>query len=355
MSEEAKETAAAAAPANDGSQQEQKSIHELKKVMHNTTVESNGEHKSLWTMTKETMGMADGGKSKATDTLVDTEPEALVAIKKMIAEAKQKDASSKKPHPGMWDFQWTPVKELNATLDDVFLAFCRWTRKDNETDNDEDKTMPMNIDKAFRRLESYALWMFDAKSDLEEPLTVSSFKGAAKAFGMKLTHDATGHIVWWFDLPKTDLEAIKNNTISVSESLRYFIWSTHVVLLDKEAQDNGLLFIEDLQGISFWSLMTSFPGDLGAKLDRLTIGVLPIQMKGLYILHADGWWKLLMSLMKAFMSKKMRQRIITLGKKEDASSIVTQAVGGPQYIPVDCCGMEGTAETDIIFGTYITE
>lgn len=101
MSEEAKETAAAAAPANDGSQQEQTSIHELKKVMHNTTVESNGEHKSLWIMTKETMGMADGGKSKATDTLVDTEPEALVAIKKMIAEAKQKDASSKKPHPGM--------------------------------------------------------------------------------------------------------------------------------------------------------------------------------------------------------------------------------------------------------------
>jgi len=339
-----------------GPQKKEASIDEIKQVFHNTPVESGGEHKSLWTMTKETMGMADGGKTKATDTLIDTEPEALIAVKAMVQEAKEKDASKRHPHPGMWEFQWTPVKEFNATMDDVLLAFCRWTRKDNDDDDDDgNKKLAMNINKAFRRLESYAQWMYDARADLEDPLTVESITAAAKAFSMKLTHDASGRLLWWFDLPKTDLQAIKNKTVPVSESLRYFVWAAHLVLLDKQAQANGLLFIEGMQGISFWALMTAFPGDLGAKLDRLTIGVLPVQMKGLYILGAEGWMKLLMTLMKAFMSKKMRQRITTLGKKDDASVILTEVVGGPQYIPAGCCGLEGSAETDIIFGKYISK
>lgn len=341
--------------ATAGSEKKDASIHEIKNLFHNTTTESGGQHKSLWTMTIETMGMADGGKSKATDTLIDTEPEALEQIKARVQDAKEKDAAKKHPHTGMWDFQWTPTKEFGATMDDVLLAFCRWTRKDNNEDGDGNKKQTMNINKAFQRLESYAQWMYDARADLEEPLTVESIHGAANAFGMKLTHDSSGRLLWWFDIPNTDLHAIKNKTVSVSEMLRYFVWSTHIVLLDEQAQTNGLLFIQDMQNISFWTLMTAFPGDLGAKIDRLTIGVLPVQMKGLYILHAEGWMKLLMSLIKAFMSKKMRQRIITLGKKDDAPAVLSEVVGGPQYIPVDCCGLEGTAEQDIIFGKYITK
>ena len=353
MSDDAKRkeasTAASAAPAQD----KEASIDEIKRVFHEKTVESGGEKKSLWAMTKETMGMADGGKTKKTDNLIGTELEALAAIKVKVQEAKENDHK----HPGKWDFRWTPVKEFDATMDDVLLAFCRWTRKDNDEDGtgDGNKTTTMNIDKAFRRLKSYAEWMYDARADLEESLTVKSIAGAANAFGMKLTHDATGRLIWWFALPNTDLEAIKNKTVSVSESVRYFVWSTHIVLLDKQAQDNGMVFIQDMQDINFWTLMTMFPGDLGAKLDRLTIGVLPIQMKGLYILHAAGWMKLLMALIKTFMSKKMRQRIVTIGKNEDTLKIVTKEVGGPQYIPAGCCGLEGTAEKNIIFGKYITD
>jgi hypothetical protein len=44
---------------------------------------------SLWTMTKETMGMAEGGKSKATDVLVGTEPEALVASERFCCLTKR--------------------------------------------------------------------------------------------------------------------------------------------------------------------------------------------------------------------------------------------------------------------------
>jgi len=93
-----------------------------------------------------------------------------------------------------------------------------------------------------------------------------------------------------------------------------------------------------------------FPADLVPKLDRLSVGAIPIQMKGYYILDPGGWMKILMTIMKAFMSRKMRQRIITLGKKDDSAAILMEIVGGPQYIPVSCCGLEGNAETDIIFG-----
>lgn len=349
MSKESTKEEAAAAPDASDKKEESASMHDLKNLLHNTKCESGGETKSLWQMTKETMGMADGGKSKSTDVLVETEDEALVAIKNMIQKAKEKDATKKHPRAGMWDFQWTPLEEFNASLDDVLLAFCRWTKKDN--DSSEHSTM--NITKAFDRLEHYAQWMYDARNDLQESLTVDSIRNASRVFAMKLTHDSTGRLLWFFDMPNSDLQAIKENKVTISESLRYFVWTTHVVFLDTSAQQHGMVFIQDMCHVGFWKLMGAFPGDLGAKMDRLTIGVLPIQMKGLYVLNADNWMKFLLNLMKAFMSKKLRQRIISLNDK-NKQELVDQ-VGGPQYIPADCCGLEGTAETDIIFGTYITE
>jgi hypothetical protein len=116
-----------------------------------------------------------------------------------------------------------------------------------------------------------------------------------------------------------------------------------------------MLIIQDTGDMGFWEFMTLFPAEVSAKLDRLTIGVLPIQMKGLYLVHAAGWMKLLIALIKPFMSKKIKQRLVTIGKKEDASPILTEVLGGKEFIPTNCCGLEGTLETDIIFGTYIKE
>jgi len=77
------------------------SIHAMNQVFHNTTIDSEGKCKSFWTVTKETMSMADGGKTKATDILVKTEPAALVATKAMVQEAKKKNVAKRHPHPGM--------------------------------------------------------------------------------------------------------------------------------------------------------------------------------------------------------------------------------------------------------------
>lgn len=90
-------------------------------------------------------------------------------------------------------------------------------------------------------------------------------------------------------------------------------------------------------------------------MDRFTIGVLPIPMKGLHVVHNAHRMKLLMSLINPFMSKKMRQRVVAIGRKEDAFPILTEVVGGKEYIPANCCGLEGALEADIIFRTWTKE
>lgn len=62
-----------------------------------------------------------------------------------------------------------------------------------------------------------------------------------------------------------------------------------------------------------------------------------------------------MSLIKPLMSKKMRQRVVAIGRKEDAFPILTEVVGGKECIPVNRCGLEGALEADIIFRTWTKE
>lgn len=138
MSEEASNASATAsskastdtdnAPSSSKDSKKTSSVAAIKKAFVDTEVEHNGEKKSIWQSYKEIFSMADGGKSKATDDFVDTEAAALESIKAKIAAVKEHD----KKNPHKWDFPWTPIKELNTTLDDVLLAFCKWPRKDDE-------------------------------------------------------------------------------------------------------------------------------------------------------------------------------------------------------------------------------
>ena len=352
-------TAAASTEAADGSpdletKESSASLAEMKNAFQNSILE-NG--KSVWAMTMETLHMADGGKSKKTDVVVETREEAVEAIKKMVREAKEAEPEEKREK---WDMPWTPFKDFEASPDDVLLAFCLWTRKESDDDNNNEKnggavTPAMNISKAFCRLEAYVNWMYDNRATLTEPseLTVDSVTPAIKAFGFRITHDAQGRLVWWCDFKQIDVDAIKNETITVKDSVRAIVWFTHLVMLDKNAQDNGMVFIEDLAHKGFFQSITMFPLEVGVQLDRLTVGILPIKMKQIYVLGAAAWMKVLLGMMKPFLSKKMRKRIVTVGPK-DAEQKVKDLVGGDEYIPVGVCeGLNGTLENDIIFGKYV--
>jgi len=114
--------------------------------------------------------------------------------------------------------------------------------------------------------------------------------------------------VWWVDIANLDRSRIKS--ITVEDTFRAFVWLAHVIMYDTNAQANGLCFCETLgTKLGFFAMMTLVPVSLGVKLDRLTIGVLPVKMKLLLLLEAPTWISMLMKAFSMFMSKKMKGRV----------------------------------------------
>lgn len=305
----------------------------------------------------ETFRMSDGKKHK-NDLYVDSEEKALDLIQKMVSAA----ATSKKGTK--WEFRSVPIDQFGKTLDDVYLAFLRWAAIDDadatehgegieKKKSEEGKQSRINVSKAYRRLESYASWMEDAKEDLAGPgpLTAQSVRNAWDAWKMRVSYDSSSRLVWWFDLGALDLGKCKK--IPPEESLRLFVWLSHAIMFDDNAQRNGMVFAEDCAKIGFWDVMTLFPMKLGLKLDRLTIGVLPVKMKKLYILNTPVWCDLLMKMMGAFMSKKMKKRIVTVKDKDHAKAV--DELGGAEYTLANFGGCNGTMISCVIEDTYFSK
>ena len=94
--------------------------------------------------------------------------------------------------------------------------------------------------------------------------------------------------------------------------------------------------------------MTMVPMKLGTKLDRLTIGVLPIKMNALYILETPKWCSMLMKFLGAFMSKKMKQRIAILQDWAKVEDLL-----GKECIPKGFGKLEGCHEMDLVRSEYM--
>ena len=305
---------------------------DLHNLIHGTKVD--GGKKTVWQMTRETFGMAEGNTHKD-DAMAETLENALEAIKTMLEEVKDE-------HP-KWQFTLTPLDQLNATLDDLLSAFVMWSKKDGETS--------FNVSNAFRRLDSYATWMEQHRSDLEAPLTVDSIRAAAHAWQLKVTHATSGAVVWWIDLVSIDVASIKSS-IPLSDSLRYVVWLTHVVLLDKLTQEHGMLVVQNMGYRRMIETMTMIPMDLGTTVDRYTIGVLPIKMRACYIFNHRPWLGFLLGITKVFMSKKMRSRMITIPPKGNPQEVIDDAIGRDN-IPIGIQGLQGKLEEDVVFGQYV--
>jgi hypothetical protein len=268
--------------------EESTSAAAMKEVMME---ESKVDGKSFWSTMLETFGMVDGGKSKQTDAICTTVNESLTALQALVKEAAKKDDK--------FLFALTPLEPLGATMDDLLRAFVMWSCKKKDAtisktsgtagNQAATKTVSYNVSKAFRRLEIYATWMEDNRSDLEAPLVVNaSLRYAHKCWGSKATIDKEGRVVWWFDVGAFALVGIKKELL-LKDSLRYLVWQSHIIMLNKDTQDNGLVLVQAMGNKGFFETTTMVPRELGAKLNRLTIGVLPIKikMKSLDFTYAD--------------------------------------------------------------------
>eukprot|EP00934_Nitzschia_sp_Nitz4_P004553 Nitzschia sp. Nitz4//scaffold238_size30058//3147//4154//NITZ4_007998-RA/size30058-processed-gene-0.59-mRNA-1//-1//CDS//3329543525//4543//frame0 len=319
------------------SAQAESSIASMKKLMLETKVD--GGNKSIWTMTKETLGMADG-KTKKGDIIVDTVD---IGVELLSAYVEQRESTMEPASAGASSLLGlVPLEEFQATKEQFFTAFLKWAEKEDETTG----AVKINVSKAQRRMDAYFEFMKDNQKDFEEPLTVASIAAAAKVWDIQITYDEKGHLVWWIDLGSLDKNNIKN--MSPSEHLRYVVWFSHFVMFDAKAQENGAMIVEDLGMIGFWKMATLLPHELSAKMDRLTIGILPVKMKKIYVFGAATWMSLLMALMKPFMGKKMRERMIVLPSKIDIQTFCDELVTR-KNIPVGFSGLEGETPRDAVF------
>lgn len=287
------------------------------------------------------------GSDKKGDVVVTTKEDALVKLKKIIEDTKAKTKKAKKK--AKWDFKTSPHEQFGKSLDDTFMAFIVWAtaKLDKEGKGEEDaiggnaSQEKYNVSKAFRRLESYASWMEETGSDLTEPpLSAASVKEPLDAFGMRLSTSKDGECVWWFDLGSIDKNKIKNE-FKVVDSLRAFVWYSHYIMYDKDAQEKGMVIVEDFGKMGFFEMFTLMPMKLATQLDRLTIGVLPVKLVKIYVLNGPGWMKAFLKFMSAFISKKLMKRIVFLNEWNEVEKNV-----GKECIPKNFGELEGHLEVD---------
>lgn len=324
------------------------SLADMKRAMETKiTCEKTGKKKSIWAMSMETFGMARGTDSE-NDLWLETVEQGVPMLKDYLKEKdtklaeEQGQAKKKLPFDSWMDL--VPLDEFHTTQTTFFKAFLKWAIKDKEdvVEGSEDAKLVVNASKARRRLDLYFDWMKNnmAADFAEHPLTYESVKETSKIWGMDLSIAEDGRVVWWLDMAKLDQKKIK--TISAQDNLRFVVWYIHLVMFEKKAQDNGVLVLQDLNKMGFWTSMTLIPMELSAKMDRLTIGTVPVKMKGVFMFGGGRWLSIMMGMMKPFMSKKMRDRtiMVTDSIAPDKQKYLDDLVGRDN-IPDSFMGLQG--------------
>ena len=297
------------------------------------------------------------GKDLKGDTYATEVDEALKMLQRMLKESA---ATSNED----WSFSTSPLGSFRKTVDDILLAFIRWSMVDNYHDNPADgnacaligginhppsETDKINVSKAFRRLTSYRQWMQSVSSDLQDPLTYQSIKSTLSIFSLHVSHDECDRLVWYVNLGKTELANLKS--LLPRETTRMFVWIAHLLFLDEKAQKNGLVVVDDMSDIAFWDYMTMLPIQVGISVDRFLISVTPLKAKNVVLMHRPKWAEIGYSLLSWFLTKKMKSRV-TMVEKGEENEILKKVVGGSRYIPVDFSDVEGLLRKDIIAQRY---
>ena len=191
--------------------------------------------------------------------------------------------------------------------------------------------------------------MDDTGTDLiEPPLTSSSIKKALEAWQFNSSINSEGQLVWWCDMGRVDIVKVKKE-FTPEDHLRAFVWYTHALMYNESAQQNGMAFVYNVAKMGMIQSFTLMPAKLGAKLDKLTIGVLPIKMQNMYMFESPTWINIFMKLIGMFMSKKMKERMIFM---KDWSTAETDKIGGLECFPKGFGKVNGTLAGNTIEDLY---
>jgi len=295
---------------------------------------------------RKTFSNNPDGSDKKGDLIVPSPKEALPLLKELVEQTKSN--AKKESKRNKWNFEKSPHKQFDKTLDDTFMAFIMWARvkkvynkKDKDISADLTVGNEINVSKAFRRLESYAEWMESTGSDLiEPPLTPMSVKNGLDAWNMTTSFHNDGTFIWWSDISKIDVEYIKKE-LTPEDSLRAFVWYSHYIMYNEKAQQHGIMSVLSADNMGLMESLTFMPMSVTSKMDRFTIGVLPVKMKNMYCTDCARWVKIMMKIFGMFMSKKMKKRIKLLDDRKELVDIF-----GKEVIPKGFGNVEGSFTVD---------
>jgi CRAL/TRIO domain len=291
-----------------------------------------------------------GGIDYKDDVYADTMEEALAVLKSLA--------------PLEWNFHdiGVPLNEFKQSSDDVYRTFLKWAVADGADDNSQrcklkggvnGKQKRINISKAYRRLERYVTWMQDVRDYvIEPPLTASSLQDVWGTFSMKVTYDDCQRLVWWLDLGGSDLEKIRYE-LPPKEITRIFVWISHFMMFDKNAQTKGIVLCHSLANVGFWTFMTMLPLELGISIDEFVVSVIPLKTKFVLLLQRPPWAKFAYQLLKPFIVRNMRRRVVVIEDGLYSHSFVYEVLGlGSHSIPAGVDdNYAGSSEADIV-GRY---
>ena len=259
-----------------------------------------------------------------------------------------------------WTFSRAPLVDFGKTIDDVLLAFLRWSVVDNTSSQDDQfcnliggvnsaqdmETHGINVSKAFRRLAAYIQWMQSVSTDLADPpLTFESISPLLSTFSIHVTHDLCNRLVWWVNLGKTNMPAFKSQT--PRDTTRMFVWLAHLLFLDEKAQQNGLVVVDDMAEIGFWTYMTMLPIHVGISVDRFLISVTPLKAKNVVLMQLPRWAEIGYNLLSWFLTAGMKSRVTIVSKSEEIATL-ERIVGGSRFIPRDFGDWNGMLASDIV-------
>lgn len=293
------------------------------------------------------------GKDMGGDVYADDIESGVVMLQNMVARAI-KDAGGEGTKEGQkWTFAAVPLQEFGATMDDVYVAFLRWSGVDSSDEDEHEacnlkggvnkrEIFPINVTKAFRRLTAYATWM-DEQRDilLDPPLNLDSVRQAKNLLYSRVTHDDCGRVVWWLDLGQTNFKQMKH--LAHEEILRFFVWLSHLIMTDESAQRNGIMFLDSMDAVSFYQYMTMLPYQLGITIDKFMIGVTPLKTKLVVFLKRPRWFDVGFGLLSVFLPARMRMRV---SQPDTEQASIEDIVGS--NIPVGFDDYNGTLAVDLI-------
>lgn len=264
-------------------------------------------------------------------------------------KSKKKRRENGPCNPQRWDLRSVHLGNgvaAGRTMDDVYTAFLRWAQKPEDV---ESKTF--NISKAERRFETFATFqdeIFDKYFTEPIDLQESHYKKISDLMGNQVcsweasSEDRKGCLIWVFDFKTIDLAATKaaidDGTVKCEEILRWLFGILIETMWDSNVQTHGVIIVEGLE-TTFRQIMKmkKIFDPIEDDMNKLFYQCMPFKMKELILVGTPWWISGALGLMRLFLSRKMRKRLINTNL-EDAH----RRIGGAGMLPKGVLG--GTRE-----------